>query len=143
MRKKNIIFLISLILIVSVLIYKFLDSIPDMGPDYNIREIKFDNNHKLYLKAKVWGINGEGRIVMLSTDSLHNFSDTIRNYKFPRADFLFYKVKGDSLYLFVYTQSKIPPLFKSDIKVKQIELENRDMMNLFRHPDENGVSVFK
>lgn len=114
-----------------------------MKPDYNIREIKFNNNHCLYLKAKVWGINGEGRIVMLSTDSSDNFTDTLSNYKFPGADFLFYKVKGDSLYLFVYDQSKIPPLFRSDIKIKQIELENLNMMNLFHHPDENGVNIFQ
>ena len=60
-----------------------------------------------------------------------------------QADFLFYQVKRDSLYLYVYNLSKQPLFFQSSVKIKQIQLENREMMGLFHNSDKAEIKKFE
>ena len=143
MKKPLIVFLSGAV--VCLLFFYFLGNSDHniLSPSYTVKSIEFDNGKKLYLKSKVWGISSDKKIIALSTDSTYVIKDAKKEYIYMQADFLFYQVKRDSLYLYVYNLSKQPLFFQSSVKIKQIQLENREMMGLFHNSDKAEIKKFE
>jgi hypothetical protein len=142
-RKKYAVVIIG-ILTLFMCVYKCVEkSWPNTEPDYNVVELKFKNNKSLYLKYRISGMTYDKKIIALSTNQFKSIGNTKVDYLYPGADFIFYKISHDSLYLFVYSKSSKPDLFNSTIKIKQIELENREMMRLLKKTRFTDTLIFK
>jgi len=128
-RKYMIIVFLLIIAIIGFVIYI---QIPEMKPIYNIKKIANTNfNNPLFLKSMTWGITYDSKVIVLSTNDEEEFiPDSTKDYVYKGASFLFYRFSNDSLLLYVADKTHIPELFNSQIKIKQIELDNPAMMNL-------------
>ena len=52
---------------------------------------------------------------------------------------IFYKMENDTLFVYSYKQAMEPLNFNSNIIVKQVELNNLEMMDLFGKHKEKGI----
>jgi hypothetical protein len=131
-----------------IIIYLFLSNEPSsIDPDYVVKKIEFKKyNTQLYLNARFWGVSADHEVICLSVNDKKITSiDSMRNFVFEGESVLFYKSFNDTLRLYVAKKAATPPLFKSRIKIIQVELENREMMNLFENDNfrKKGFSKFE
>ncbi len=89
------------------------------------------NNERLYVKSVYWGLNGNSRTVKISQnknpivphETLTTTDITYDGY-FP----IYLKVEKDTLFIYTYVLATIPKRFRSNIKIKQIEISNKENM---------------
>ncbi len=145
MAKKRILIMVALVICLVVIFFAYFShSFPDLKPAFEVQKIHIEKSDKLlYLKAVWTGITSDHEMISLSenTDITKIKGDSATEYLYHGSDFLFYRTSQDSLLLYVYQKSKVPLDFKSNVKIVQIELENRYMMELRHNHIYQGKSV--
>ena len=101
-------------------------------------------NENLYVKSVYWGINGNSRMVTVSLNknSILPFeeqqeTDIVYSGYFP----IYLKLEKDTLFIYTYVLTKIPKNFHSVIKIKQIEIGNKENMMFMN--DKNYIDIDK
>lgn len=98
----------------------------------------------LFVKSINWGINGNSRLVTISSNNTplnHNHIDAKNEFAYIGDFPIFLKIAKDTLYIFTYKLCQIPRNFKSDCYIKQIEIGNEENMKIMN--DTNYVDVDK
>jgi hypothetical protein len=116
MKNKLIIILLGLIIIVLVMIVLlFLNWAKQDSPMSGIRHeaiLDFKNkNHKVYLRARVWGISGSNEEIVLS-EKVIGKTDTTSDYVFYTSE-IYYKIDvSENLVIYAPKSSIIEPMKK-------------------------------
>jgi len=140
--KKTLIIIFSVLILGTILIVWVLRSVPDLNPEHKVVSINFGSyGNPLYLESETWGLTNDHSFTILSDRKGDITEDSLRAFLYKQADFLFYRTNADTLWLYVYKRAPKPTLFKSKIKVVEIELENPDMIVLKRTHKYNGKEV--
>lgn len=128
------IILVVLVIIITALIVVFYIKTPNKNYDVQNTVVEIpssDGQHKLYIKKKVWGLTSDGQVIVVSGSPKKEIaSDSSREYIYNGVVSLFYKYNTDTLTVYVSKSSSVPNNLKSPIVIKQVELENPDMMKL-------------
>jgi hypothetical protein len=99
-----------------------------------------DKDDSLFLIKRNWGITGDGQTIVISKSPKSNSSiDELEDYTYNGLQSFFYKIQGDTLYVYVENLAKKPINMKTKITVTQIELDNRKMMSLYKNFKELGL----
>lgn len=124
------------------LISKFL--LQNRNQTVKVLKLSFKDDKLLYLKSNNWGLTNDNKIIAISCDDSEGI-DSTKTYYYKGEDFIFYRISEDTLYVYTYTKSNNPDIFKSDIKIIQTELDNVDMMNLKKDNSfkNKGLQEFK
>jgi hypothetical protein len=132
-------YLIILLMVVAIIGFAIYNQMPDIKPIYNIKKLVISKgNEPLYLKSETWGMTYDSKVIVLSTNEEKAFTaDSTKDYIYKGASFLFYKFSNDSLFIYTDDKANTPQAFNSNLKIKQIELDNPAMMKL------KGDSAFK
>lgn len=97
----------------------------------------------IYLKSKTWGLVGNRQTIYVSSYNKLDFTyDRLKDYKFEGEGIIFYKVKSDSLLLFVEHAIDEPNYFGSKVKVKQVEINGVQFRNLNENYLKSGIERF-
>ncbi len=89
-------------------------------------------NEKIYIKKKSWGITGSGQVIVISKSPDKDFQpDETQEYVFNGLQPFCYKFENDALFIFVRKKTTIPVKMSTKIEIKQIILDNTEMMTLF------------
>jgi hypothetical protein len=149
MLKKAIITL--LVLFASILLFWFInkiktdiDSLDEVGkPKFEIKHIDFPNkNTKIYLKSKNWGLTGDHKISVISTNPVYEFHpDSLSEYIFEGFEEIIFYAEKDTLKIFSKQTPKMPKKFDSEIKIKIIEINNNKEWNEIKEKD--GYQIFE
>ena len=135
MRKEMIILLSVAILLITYVVFYFL--VPKKDYDVAVYVVELSSpttKSKLFLKKKNWGMTGDGQVIIISDNGDKNFElDSARNYIFNGLSALYYRIENDTLSIYVAKASTVPANLKTSIVVKQVELENADMMRLIEN----------
>jgi archaellum component FlaF (FlaF/FlaG flagellin family) len=133
LKKVIMLFILSLITVGAIMVfmmnfYTELDSAYE--PIYSIKKIHSDAlNEDIFIKKNNWGVSSNHEVVVISTSGQEKFEpDSTKEYVF-KTEFFFKSVK-DSLYVYTRVKSKAPISFNSKFKIKQVELDNSEMMEL-------------
>ncbi len=113
MSKKKLFIGVSIIIIIAWALWYFNNWLqePVMPSKENIIKLDFINvNKTLYLKAKVWGLNGNHQEITLS-ESIETGSDKKLDYIFYTS-VVYYKTNMDSVVLFAPASSISEPAKK-------------------------------
>lgn len=128
--------LIVMILIIITVIAIFYIAAPREGDDvhYNVVEISSKGGYKLYIMKKVWGLTSDGQVIVISDSPDKKLNiDSSRQYIYNGVNSFFYKYQNDTLTLYISKIASVPVNLKTSIIVKQVELENPDMMRLIEN----------
>ncbi|RFM25757.1 hypothetical protein [Deminuibacter soli] len=144
MSKKILVAFFCLFFLVIVIVFIIL---PDKGSQeiFEVVALPDSTNPQLYLKKMSWGLTSDKQIVAISTNDKHAFDSTSKgDYIYRGLSSFFYRLKGDSLFVYVPEASKLPVEIKSSIKVVQVELDNVAMMNLIQGDNykKQGLKAF-
>lgn len=138
---KRIIFIIVVqLVIVSVgyLIFRMNKDIPDLDPVIIKKEIYSDNlDESIYMKEISRGLNYK-IVVITSSNEERAEPKPDEEYVYSWVP-IFYKMENDTLFVYSYKQAMEPLNFNSNIIVKQVELNNLEMMDLFGKHKEKGI----
>jgi len=131
---KYLIIIVGTILVVFVGFLIFMMSlVPDIG-DSTFRKITLTSQNKsskLFIKSENWGLMGDSQITVISTDEDREFAaDSTREFVFKGLSPFLYKTMNDTLFIYSSQIVQVPPIFNSKWTVKQIEIENPEMMTL-------------
>ncbi len=147
MRNPIIIVLIVAILLIAFVVLYF--SMPKKDYDVAVNVVELTSattKSKLFLKKKNWGMTGDGQVIIISDNGDKNFEvDSSRNYVFKGLSALYYKIENDTLSIYVAKASEVPPNLKTSFIIKQIELENTDMMRLIENDNykKQGLKIIE
>lgn len=125
-----------LILIIFAVVAIFYIAAPKEGDDVhnNVVEISSKGGYKLYIKKKVWGLTSDGQVIIIGDSPGKKFNiDSSRQYIYNGVISFFYKHQNDTLTVYVSKIASVPVNLKTSIIVKQVELENPDMMRLIEN----------
>ena len=146
---KSMIMLVGGIVLLFVALVVLYFSFPKKGYDNNIEIIEIsspNNSSKLFIKKKTWGMTGDGQVIVVSNEGNNIFEpDSTSEYIFKGLSPFLYKVEKDTLVLYVYQASQVPANLKSDFVVRQVELENSEMMKLMENDNykQQGLIIVK
>jgi len=132
MKKRYLIFIsITLIIIISfwlgMRVERELVSIDEIGkPLFKKKQIDFPNKKaSLFLKSKSWGLTGDHKVTVLSTNGNFEFyPDSLSEYIFHGFSAIIYKKENDTIKIYSRILPKMPPKFDSKINVELIQIEN-------------------
>ncbi|NIR62214.1 MAG: hypothetical protein GWO41_00575 [candidate division Zixibacteria bacterium] len=113
-----------------------------VGGDFESRKIhSATHDETIYIVKHAWGFDDYEIFI---SDSWHwrRSPDSKEDYIYPQ-DFLPYKFANDTLTVYVRKTSPIPPDFDSDIIIRQVELPNPEMMDLYTNYAEKGLELLK
>ena len=129
--------------IICIILY-FVYIIHELQPDVNVVEIRSERfNESIYIKKTAWGISADHQFFSISNSSSDKFEqDTIKDYIFY-GDLFLYNFTNDTLFVYVNKESVLPKEFRSNINIKQIELTNPEMMDLWIYYDAKGLKKLK
>ncbi len=97
----------------------------------------------LYLKGKTWGVTDDKQIIVLSKSEDNNFDVSPSDeYIFKGVSALFYEVQGDTLRIYLDEMSPVPGNFKTGFKIEQHQLENPELMQLYKTYKQKGIRKF-
>lgn len=145
MRSKVVIASV-VILVVAVFVFIYLDkkSTSAFSPTIT-QEIIVSNklDEVLYLKGKAWGVTDDKQVIVLSNSEEHNFDVSPNDaYIFKGLSVLFYEVQDDTLRIYLEEMSPVPSNFKTGFKIEQRQLENRELMQLYKTYKQRGIKKF-
>jgi len=139
--------IISIFTFVTICLVVFL-GLPGKGSDVFVEVVELKSSHgkpSIFLKKKVWGMTSDNQIAVISGSGRKDFVPDLSNdYIYNGLSPIFYKLRNDSLEIYVYKCSAVPKLLQTGFKIIQIELENPDMMNLITNDNykNKGMMVF-
>ena len=135
--------ILVVLFIITFILFLYL-SLPDFKPEVSVVEIKSEKlNESIYIKKKVWGLTADHQFICVSRSSSNNFEpDTNKDYIYY-GDSFFYNFSNDTLKMYVDKESAVPKEFRSNINIKQIELTNPEMMDLWIYYDAKGLKKLK
>lgn len=130
------------ILIVGFLYFQTSKEIPSLSTEVVIEEIHSDSlNTSIFIRSISRGLNYK---VIVISQTNKNFDESN-----PKNEFvynwtpIFYQLKEDTLFVYTHKRVKQPVEFNSPIFVKQIELSNSKMMDLFNSYKDKGIKLIQ
>mgnify|MGYP006159871009 CR=1 FL=1 len=123
---------------------KDTDALDEVGkPKFEKLEINFPHkNSKIYLKSKNWGLTGDHKIYVISTNPTYEFHpDSLSEFIFEGFDEIIYHTENDTLKIFSRLTPKMPKKFDSEIKIKITEINNNKEWNEIKVKD--GYQIFE
>jgi len=126
--------IIGFVVVTGLIIYWFLSKVTDAySPTYQTVVLISENNEKLYIKTKNWGITGDSQLTVITTEDKREFEiDSTRQIFFEGLAPFIYKVSHDTLFLILRQESKIPIDFESSWTIIQKEVDNPTMIKTRR-----------
>lgn len=120
-----------------------LDKIAE--PIYEKKKINFPNeNTTLYVKSKNWGLTGNHKNTVISTNPDLEFqADSVTEYVFQGFSEIIYKTDNDTLKIYSHYEPSIPSKFDSKIKVEFIKIRNNVEWNELKGKIENYYQIFE
>ncbi|SDH08036.1 hypothetical protein [Psychroflexus sediminis] len=114
-------------------------------PVYEKKEINFPNeNATLYVKSKNWGITGNHKNTVISTNPVLEFqADSLSEYVFQGFSEIIYKTDNDTLTIYSHYEPTIPSKFDSKIKVEFIKIRNNTEWNELKGKIESNYQIFE
>ncbi len=112
---------------------KFMTDIEQIGkPVYNREQIYFPyKKETIYLKSKNWGLTGDHKITVVSTNPDYEFfPDSTSEYIFHGFNGLIYKKSNDTLYIYDGQIPKKPINFNSKINIVIIDTQGKEWRDL-------------
>ncbi|PSR52497.1 hypothetical protein AHMF7605_02635 [Adhaeribacter arboris] len=106
-------------------------------PTYSkVELISTKDNSVIYIKSKNWGLTGDHQVTVITSNEDSEFEpDSTQEYIFNGLGAVVYRVKQDTLILYVSPKTKIPINFQSNWKIKQIETESSEKQELLVNPE--------
>ncbi|MEN7551259.1 hypothetical protein AAG747_25300 [Rapidithrix thailandica] len=99
-----------------------------------------DGDFSIFIKLKSWGMTGDHQVIVISENPNDSFQvDNSTDYIYEGLIPFFYKQNGDTLKIYATKKSPVPENFKNGIVIKQIELNNAELMNLYDDYEEKGL----
>lgn len=149
--KKALIILTSLLVIIllfwfGIVVNKTINSLDEIGkPLFQKKIINFPNKKtKLYLKSKNWGLTGDHKISVISTNPDKEFQpDSISEYIFESFEEIIYYVERDTLKIYARQFPTIPEKFDSEIQIKVMKIENNIEWNKIKEKTKLGYEIFE
>ena len=135
MNNMRVVFIVLFLIIITAVAFFYLNA-PREGDDvhYHIDKITSKGGCNLYIKKKVWGLTSDGQVIVIADNPDKKFIlDSSRQYIYNGVISFFYKYQSDTLTVYVSKISTFPANLKTSIIVKQVELENPDMMRLIEN----------
>lgn len=119
--KKVILTILGVVVVaLTLLTVFFYFSIPEMESTIEVEEITFSSGESIYLKKELRGLNYEVRV--LSESSGRDFTpNPEKDYIYSEGSSLYYELRNDTLFLYVWNKSKIPANFANQHQVKQLD----------------------
>ncbi|RNC79865.1 MAG: hypothetical protein ED557_12055 [Balneola sp.] len=138
MRRMGYILLTIIFIVIGVIAY-FSFTTPKHEP--TVRQITFTSSTGLnvYLVEKIWGISSDHRQVVLT--EVPQKDNDISNINFTysgQLPFLYKQVK-DTLFIYVQKPLEQESSFNGNIKLKQVVLNNPEMMDLLMVYEQEGL----
>lgn len=66
--------IVGLVVVVGLVVYCFLNKVTDAyRPTYNRVELVSNDNNKLYIKSKNWGVTGDHQLTVISAEDKSEF----------------------------------------------------------------------
>jgi hypothetical protein len=94
----------------------------------------------LYIKRKAWGLLGNSQVIVVTNSPDEQFEpDADREYVFRGLSGFFYGFEGDTLTVYVRAASGVPKDLRTEIHIKQVVLNNPDMMDMHDTYKERGL----
>lgn len=90
-----------------------------------------------YIYGYTYGMLGNHAEIIISKNKNKNKNPKTDIYF--KGGLIFYKIKSDTLYLFVQTKKEIPNNLKTKVKIIQKELEGYEMTDLLDSYPKNGL----
>jgi len=132
MSKRNRqLFLISICLLI------FLPSC--FAPSYAYTELSGENGEKIFVGKKVYGISYDKVVAFITTDERTIDPDPKFDYVFNNPRSLVYRFTKDSLVIYTNRPCVIPEGFKSQIIVRQVEVDDSTLHTLLESIGVNGM----
>jgi hypothetical protein len=135
-KLRNILITIGLIILsfwIGTRYERFMTDLEQIGkPVYKREQIYFpDKKETIYLKSKNWGLTGDHKITVISTNPDYEFyPDSISEYIFHGFGGLIYKKSNDTLYIYDGQSPKKPTNFDSKINIVIEKTQGREWRNL-------------
>jgi hypothetical protein len=146
MKIRIITVIAALILVIGFAFYHYVNSRINNAftPTITKEVVKSDVlDESLYLMSKSWGMTDDKQIIVLSNSEETNFDPKSKNeYVFSGLSVFFYEIKTDTLKIYIEKKSPMPINFKTKFKIEQHELENSDLMRLYKTHKEKGIKMF-
>ena len=110
------------------------------SPTYQTVELIPGRNEKLYIRTENWGVTGDSQLTIITTENNGDFEiDSSKQIIFKGLEPFIYRVSGDTLFLVLRHEGKIPAGFGSTWKIIQKEVDNPMMMNTRRVDRYKGI----
>jgi hypothetical protein len=133
--------IIGFAVVTGLIIYWLLSKVTDaFSPTYQKVELISQDNEKLYIKTENWGVTGDSQLTIITTEDKREFEiDSTKQIIFRGLEPFIYKVSGDTLFLVVRQESKIPIDFESTWAIIQKEVDNPTMIKTRKDYQYNGI----
>jgi hypothetical protein len=140
--KKKIIIFISLCILIGLIIFLFISENSEVvKSNYKVSKIFASSlNQTVFIIKETWGISSDHQRVVISTSNSESKPDSSKEYIFSDSEF-FYKLVQDTIYVYTMSKARIPSKFESKIKIKQIEISNPDLMDLYKNYKSKGLEL--
>lgn len=114
-------------------------------PIFKKEEINFPNeNTSIYLKSKNWGLTGNHKVTVISTNPDSKFKvDSLSDFVFKGFTDLIYKKDNDTLKIYSHYKPSTPLNFNTKIKVEFIKIRNNAEWNELKEKIERNYQIFE
>lgn len=101
-------------------------------PVYNVESVYFpDINEDIFLKSKNWGLTGDHKISVISTNSEYEFQpDSTKEFIFHGFGGLLYELRNDTLFVYSSQNPKPPKYFDSKVSIEVIQISNPEWVKM-------------
>ncbi|NHN27517.1 hypothetical protein FIA58_017695 [Flavobacterium jejuense] len=149
---KKVLIILTFISIIVLLFWfgieviRTINSLDEIGkPLFEKKIIKFQNKKtEIYLKSKNWGLTGDHKISVISTNPDKEFQpDSISEYIFKGFEEIIYSVEKDTLKIFARHLPTIPKKFDSEIQIKVMKVENNIEWNKIKEKTKKSYETFE
>jgi hypothetical protein len=110
---------------------------PDADDVVQKKVVKIDaskGESAIFIHRIVWGMTGGSRIVFITERSGSDLSPvSASDYIYNGLSELFYKQTKDTITIYTSEPAPVPPEWKGEFRIVQVELANRDMMRLIHN----------
>jgi hypothetical protein len=123
----------------------------DFSSEYGIVTLQLQNGQKVYFKREVWGINGNGDLLIISTSPdlcsmpkpRENSAEADYVYNVIGHPEIYYRLNGDELTLYSTVLANPPTKTPFPVRIVQKELQTIEMIELRGKASTLGLKPLK